>query len=397
MTTPVSVSRVKTYSICARRFYYKYVRGLEPMDGEASPRMLGLVVHHILAEVLKVYHMGNNAPRTEKVIQAAIKTALWNWDTENRPDFYGQFVDDAGVTVRQLNHERYEAWMAMCEKAEDMAYRTILELDIPNKYRVASDHDGNPLVEYELEHKWAATIHRHYLFRGRLDAVLESVDFGYNLLVDFKTTSSSFRSEEAEALDAQIGLYQYVLWATHKIHTPVGLLFQIKARSPEQPTTNQNGSMSRRKLTSTWEVYEDALLKEGLDPHDYEEEMRPKFAAIEWFRQTEVVRPEAVLRRMWDNFCEQVYRMDADTTYPRVFSPPTCKGCDFYKLCHAHLYGHDEEGIIEEEYTQQPAELQLFPIGIDTTKTQAQILGRQPGDPPDARISDQASLLGGML
>ncbi len=374
---PVSVSRVTTHSICPRRFYYKYERGLEPTGEGVSPRMLGLVVHHILAEVLKVYHGNPKQELKDWFLKLGVNTEAQNWDDENRPNFVYRTVDDEGRPAITSDDEKIYAWDEMMFKAKDIAYRTLVELDIPNKYRVASDAKGAPLVEYDLHYQWQPETTWKtwgqdiqdlptYFFRGRLDAVLESVEHGYNVLVDFKTKGSGYRTEEAEALAAQIGLYQHVLWMAKKIHAPMGLLFQIKARVPEAPTKNLNGTMSRRKIVSTWEVYETALLENDLDPQYYEEEMRPKLDAVEWFRVIEVVRTEEITGRMWNNFQEQVYRMDADTTYPRVFSPSTCPGCDFYRLCDAYLYGHDEEGIIEERYTQQSAELQLFPIGISS-------------------------------
>jgi len=366
---PVSVSRVTTHSICPRRFYYKYERGLEQAVVGVSPRVLGLVVHEVLAFALKQYHLGGNQFLARPALLTIVTQAAYLWDKENRPDLYAQFVDDEGVVVRQLDLERYNEWHEMLEKARDISLRTLIELDIPRTYIVASDAEGKPLVEYELEHQWQVESNSFvgatmpYLFRGRLDVVLESVDFGYRVLVDFKTKGGSYRTEEGEALAAQIGLYQHVLWLAHGIHTPIGLLFQIKARSPETPTLNKNGTMSRRKLVSTWEVYEDALLKAGLDPNEYEEEMRPKLAAVEWFRKTEVVRTGTITQRVWNNFQEQVYHMNRDTTYPRVLSPTTCQGCAFNTLCNAWLYGHDEDAIIEEQYEQCPAEGALFSTG----------------------------------
>lgn len=355
----ISVSQIGVFTTCARKWYLQYHQGLGVRRlSDVSPMSLGDLVHQGLAAGLKrVYALRKRSRKTAKQqqtlwnnIDAAIVSAITSTAEAHKPQA-GQGIkfDDGTYIPVEPSTKFIDEWNAMQDSAIALAQAALRNLDVVTRYKVVAIK-GEPAVEFRLEYPILVGSKR-YLFVGAIDALLYDNHTGANVLVDFKVRRN-FTGAEAEYINSQLALYQYILKAGYGVDTFYAMVYQIKNQAPRKPDLNKDGSMSRRAITTTWDVYEAALIEAGLNPDDYRDEMQNKLATVEFYRPILIPRTIDFAATFYENFKEQVATlqiMQERGIFPRV-DGYACRTCPFNALCTAEVYKLDVEEVIAAHY-----------------------------------------------
>lgn len=315
--TSVSYSELDTWATCRMKWYWSYVRRIKAKRLWIAPT-LGSAGHVAIA----AHKQGEDW-----------RQALTAWTSEKAEeapfDEDSQAIIEIGVTVQ----------------------------DIMNMYL---DHYQNdqytPLV---VEQEFSVKIPG---IKRTVDGIWDSIvrdPYGDLWLFEHKWVSQSFRTEDQIDLDVQLGVYHY---AALKSGYPIkGIIYnQILAKPLKRPKLTQKGDMSRADIRCTWEVYQDELLRHGLDP-DFYLDMKDKLANKEFFRRYKKYRsPQEVV-----SFVEDLKSKIKDISRKKVYVYMTenrinCTMCQFRELCLERVRGRDVEPIIEQQYEprRRPNELE---------------------------------------
>lgn len=345
-TKSISYTRVNTYSVCPRKYYLSYIRGLRRQREGATPQKKGELFHLAMKSVLLgiyEYQTMNQTPDYKALFVQAERLLL---DTVSQYEPLATFVEapqseveDSEEPIIYLNF----GWDDFVHEVMVIVKRTVRRLI---GYQIESIN-GVPLIEYEVHYSY-----RGYEFVGIVDAVLVD-EFGVRKLFDWKLTSR-FKDYAVERVNHQLALYQYILEKAYGISVPVGVLYQVKSSPPSipsmnKPVGNKPAAVSRKKINTDWESYSAFVLANGLDPADYEDEMRPKLQYAEFYRPVEVSRSPQTLQRIWDVFIKRAKIIDKDTEFLGVYAYP-CQQCQFKTWCAAELHGNYPEELIGTEY-----------------------------------------------
>lgn len=160
------------------------------------------------------------------------------------------------------------------------------------------------------------------------------------------------QADEVEEYNLQMASYQYVLM-TMGIQTVGSMANQILGKLPSLPSVNKDGSMSRAKISSTWEVYKGALLSRGLNPEDYLE-MKDKLTT-EFFRHSYSYRNIVEITNTWNDVI--LNASDAivnDKHFLRDLGSLSCRNCWLADYCMEELRGGDLEYLLESVYMKRP-------------------------------------------
>lgn len=353
----ISVSEIQTYESCPTKHQYIYVERLAKPSDDNGPMRLGTVYHEIMSHVLQAMYHGNTP---EKNISQLIDWTAKVWDQAKRPVKFLEFGD-----VRIPDTEFYESWDDTLDRAKILARLTVQQLDLLNRFEVLDTNlldieyrpsgDPLPLVEYKFSFPVEGT---NYMFNGVVDAVVKDKDSGHLVVLDWKT-KSTFIDEDDEKMNMQVGLYQYVL-REMGINVSRGLIYQIKS-GIIRPRLNQPNKktgiadMSRRVVTTTWEIYREMLVKNNLDPQHYED-MREKLTEVErdLFRPLSVYRSPAFLKNLWTQLKVHLSHITEDTGDRVMALGFSCYSCPFKVLCNFKLEGWPIESIIKENFIHLP-------------------------------------------
>lgn len=310
----LSYSQLACWNSCKKKWAYNYKERLVPRVDR--PRLdLGSAVHAGIAFQLR----NPNDP-----MGAAMGVS--------------EFVHEK--LEKKLTEAEEEALMDIGDRATKLAealYANILEKKYSTYY-----HQSEPMVECKLESPlpivgWEG-------FKGYIDWVAVEEATGHVWLVDFKVRSS-FQAQEAEEYSVQMAIYM-ALMRERGIDVRGSISWQVRDTPPKDPKMTTKGTMSKAKIATTWQHYRDCLIREGLDPADYEEEMKPKCDEIEWFRLSRAYRADAEIRNIWN---EVVLPTATSIMRPQhhtrnlVFM--SCRGCSYNELCLEELRGGDVEFI----------------------------------------------------
>lgn len=304
----VSWSEIQTWGACREKWRWVYEVGIVPKRIERAPSV-GSCGHIAIAAILR----GKDW-----------KQAVDGWlrqEIDKRPLF------DEEVAERR-------------EVAD-------LILKIMPRYLSQYHDDFEPVL---VEHKFEIPIRgiRNRLI-GYWDAIVRGKD-GHLWLLEHKFPQQRFRNEEALDLDGQIGTYQY---AAHRLGYPiVGTIYnQLLGRLPAIPKVNKDGSVSKAAVYTDWSTYRNFVIKQKLDPDDYQYEMEAKLVDFKFFQRNHIYRPlietrlfaRDMERRIWDmqSSRKHIYRSESFIT---------CGRCSYRELCLESLKGGDIKYIIENQF-----------------------------------------------
>lgn len=308
----ISFTELSTWKICRRRWYNAYVRRLRPREDRR------------LIKFGRLAHLGMSAFLKGEDWRSVVDTAIAE-DCKDRFDESIEQQKQLGEEVKGVLHRFITTTLA--------------------EFTIVRDNNGNPLTEFEIEVPIRGIKTRLYV---RVDAVLSDGGSGH-WLAEFKFPGNQFRPYDDIRMSTQIAIYQFALRRAG-IPTVGVLYFQALGKQPATPKLNKDGSMSRSDISTTWEVYEKALVENGLNPMDYID-MQPKLADKKFITVDRIYRSPDQLRAFQDELAHSAYSLTAPKKYI-LFSDNAinCRGCQFREICEEEISGRDPSGVIEEMF-----------------------------------------------
>lgn len=333
----VSASQIQSYMSCAKKWEYVYMQGLTPRV-ERSYLTIG-----------KLCHRG---------MEAAM-TARWN-DPDMDIDMLegcglsamSDMFDDYMESIEYLVEERPE-FDKIRTDAVRVFIQSLREFD-PLKYEVLTvTRDG--VEEPALELHFCIPCSRTNGLHGYIDAILREVDTGHVWCTDYKFRRSLSPDEE-EQFNIQNAIYSKAC-SDMGIDITGTMTWQHSNVPASVPKVNKDGSLSKAKIKTTWDVYLQCIEELGLDPSDYAE-MEQKLADNEFWRATKEYRNPDTVYNIWNRIVVPMadaisLRRNSDGGNAMSMYPWNCKMCQFTSLCQAELRGYDVDFIKASEYTQK--------------------------------------------
>ena len=342
----LSYSQLRMFRECRYKWYHYYCEGLRPRGREAPRAHIGTFIHKGL-EVAFIAHGLEPSPEyDENMIAEAIEQ-----EHEKHLQELGDLVTD----------EHKQELEELRDKAIRITCRALDWLDL-GKWRVLFAN-GAPLVETKLsmpQHLWKA-------FVGKLDVVLEEISTANIFLVDAKCREK-FQTYDNEETNEQFPIYQHLL---KEIGVEISgvITWQIKTREPELPEMTKKGTLSRKKVHTTWEVYCQAIEAVGQDPNDYLD-VKTWASKIEFQRFSRNYRSETEVANIWQD-------INATATEMRNPSLPIyrnlrpgfngCHDCAMRELCLTELRGGDVQWIKNQRYRHFSEPNVLLPLAAEVT------------------------------
>lgn len=334
----INGSQLNEHMRCPWRWELKN-RRLIDRRSIAPPMDLGSAVHAGVAGAIHTFALIENPAKATKVERAGVLQALvvgvreWRnqWMAEHCAD--GRLADETETQLSEIQ-----------VKAVQIAERALEEIDLP-RYEVVW-YKGEPLVERKITIPFLPSIP----FYGTPDVVWKDRQSPKNSIMpwDFKVREK-MQAVEHEEVDLQLPAYQYMLG---KLDIPtIGAgKFQIRAELPRIPERNKNGAMSRQRIATTWDMYKAELIRYGLKPADYEEEMKQKLD-VEFFRLDQLYRNQFEIQSFWDNIITPLGKQLVEAKeFIRHMHFINCTGCWARELCLSELRGEDTGFLLETNY-----------------------------------------------
>lgn len=323
MSENVSQSRIASYLGCGYRYWFNYELGYTPIVGETTPS-LG-----------SAGHVGMAAGILGKDVDEALDG--WKQDYVLNHTLYALQDEDI---IRVLGEQATE----IQQKASILVPRALeyLDLDQWETYQ----YRGEPVVEM----KFSIPLKDNPKFGNFVfvvDWVATNKVTGMTWLIDHKFRKQ-LQDDESEDYNMQMPIYQAGLLVMG-IKTAGSMSNQILVKTPATPKRNKDGSMSRARIATTWDVYKKALRDSGLHPKDYAE-MEYKLD-VEWFRQNYVYRSDVQAINTWNHNVESVItQMAKSPQYNRNLGSFGCRKCWTKDYCLAELRGDDTEYLLRSKY-----------------------------------------------
>lgn len=333
----VSISQLQTYMSCPKKWAYNYIERLTPR------------VERPYLSIGKLCHKG---------METAMRVK-WSLDNDS---LYGP------------EHLLEEALLAMREEWKKyMSSNCFLEEEIPEQEQILADAESvftQAFWEFDIEKYEVLTVYKdgepipalelHFLMpcpgskglHGYIDAILRDKQSGFVWCTDYKFRKSLSPNEE-EAFNVQNAVYTRAC-AKMGIDITGTMTWQHVNTPASDPAQLKNGTFSRAKIKTTWEHYAHVLEMAGVDPEDYEEEMKPKLSDIEWYRAAYEYRNSDTVQSVWEQSvvpASWAVKRAYKANNPRFVYPWNCKMCQYGNLCQAELRGHDAEFLRSTEYT----------------------------------------------
>jgi len=318
-----SYSQINDWLTCRWRWWAKYVLGIKP---ETKPYAmdLGIGVHRALA--------------------------AW-FRGEDWQAVLAQWATDLAYTVPLSDPEIEGKLIEIAKSATRITLRAINGIRDMGLQPVATPE--GPFVERRL----VARVSPVALIEGYLDVLATIGDALW--VVDFKIRAD-LASDISEEASLQNPIYAGLALA-HGYGVVGAITYQVSSTPPAIPKLNKDGTMSRAQIATDWTTYAATLLGHGLDPADYEAEMKPKLSLVERVRRSQTPYSAETLTRIWEQIvipaaheignARAWFTGEATATIPRIpirnLSPRTCNGCPVRDVCHAHLRGWDAVGLLK--------------------------------------------------
>jgi hypothetical protein len=327
----IRVTGRRQFKRCRRQFLYGSVRGLRPRA--VSPNLaVGQSLHSAMATYYKLRDNSPASGNLHDLQEAALVSAMETWD-EQIPWEVASTWDDQikyyeNVELLQSMVRMYTAW---CFEHDD--WDEILGVEHPMQVRT-TDGTGNEI-----------------LLTGTADLI--GIKRGELWVVDHKT-ASQFSDEAALYLDDQMTAYTWMAREVFPEHRIGGVIYsQIRKKIPSVPTPIQSGKrLSKTVKDTTYDIYMQAILDNGFDPADYEEELQA-VKHNEFIQQVPIIQSNYRLDQ-FEMFlrdeCEEIVRT---LKTGRFFPNPTwdcARYCDFYPLCRVSMENGDTEFLEDQMY-----------------------------------------------
>lgn len=339
----ISVSQIQTFLSCGKKWEYGYLEEITPRV-ERSYLMIGKLCHKGMQTAMQTLWELQGTANDQTILHTMYTMALDSMKQE-----YDQYMNEVPLLDEEIP-DMEQMW----EDAKSVFIQALEEFE-PLKYEVYTvTKDKKPIPALELH--FCVPCAGSKGLHGYIDAILKDKETGCLWSTDYKFRKSLAPDEE-EAFNIQNSVYCY---ACMKMGIPItGTLTWQHVNTPaEEPQILKNGKLSRAKIKTTWARFRIACARYAQDPADYEEEMAPKLAEIEWYRATREYRNAETVETIWSECVVPVSRAIAKARNPktkkyRSLYPWNCKMCQFQSLCQAELRNYDANAIRLREYTKR--------------------------------------------
>jgi hypothetical protein len=321
----ISASQIMSFMSCKKKWAYNYIENLKPRL-ERPYLTIGKLCHTGMQHAMQHKFMN------ERCVGYCREDSM----TCGILAMHGEFV--SYIQENSFLDEELPGIDQTYEDAVSVFEQAWFEFN-PDRWEVLQVKD-KPALELHFKIPCAGSKGLH----GYIDAILKDVKTGDIWCVDYKFRKSMSPDEE-EAFNIQNAIY---CQACNKIGVPItGTLTWQHSNTPTAiPAINKNGTMSRAKVKTTWDKYSEYLVKNGLNPEDYREEMEPKLADVEFYRATTEYRNNKTVKNMWstivvpNSFAIKAAHSPKAKNNPSMY-PWNCKMCQYKDLCQAELRDYD--------------------------------------------------------
>lgn len=217
-------------------------------------------------------------------------------------------------------------------------------------------YNKDPINYYEVNGAYSEHFFRVPLAPGiELEGTMDSLGYTKDKrfwLVEHKS-HKSLPKGDIKYSDIQSAIYTWVAPQVG-LPKPDGVMWNyIRYSAPKIPEVLKNGTMSKRAIDTTWDVYRQALVDEKLKPADYKD-MEEALKGKEGDFYVRVFLP--VNKTIQANILEEVKltacEMRDSHGKNRVRTiDQHCTYCEFYELCQAELRGLDASFIRSRRFT----------------------------------------------
>lgn len=302
-------SRVKTFNRCPKEYEYKYIENLSPKR-KVRPLFLGSWVHACLETHYRDgdWRIGHG----EYVEQ-------WNklFDEEKQALANGR--GKAGLplpTVVERIMKSY-LWYYREDHFKPYMIEQILEVETPLKV------DG-----------------KRFVFKGRLDLIMEDTDDGTFWLWDHKTAGTIPQPTSFHGMDPQLMLYPWAAKIQYGIDI-AGIYYNyVRSKPPSVPQLNKDGSISKRKVSTDYPTLYRFLKTNGFNPQEFAHILRPMQTKSEFLRRYKLPREPFVTKEILLDTLSVVKRIDETKRFTRSISRD-CVRCSYHDICRSELNGFD--------------------------------------------------------
>lgn len=315
-TFSISQSKLKAWRECKRRYFYKHIEQIQKKK-RPRPLLRGTIMHQMLED-----HIEGKDPW--KSFKKAVK---------KHGKMFKEEIEEFGDLPHQI-----EVLM--------QGYFNYYKPD-PLKYIKHKGKKSEWLFEVDLPSCTGITL------KGRFDTAARTKDKRV-WLVEHKC-HKSLPTNEFKFTDIQSVLYS---WAMPKMGLPEpdGVCWDYtRAKTPTTPKVLKSGELSKAEsIDTTWTVYRDVIIKQGLNLKDYKD-MKQLLEGKEEDFYKRVFLP--LSPTVTDNMLEETVitakemrrRAGKDTT--RTIARH-CDWCEFSDLCRAEFTGLDAKHIRKYNYEE---------------------------------------------
>jgi hypothetical protein len=229
--------------------------------------------------------------------------------------------------------------------------------DDADRYSVVEFDDG-PAIEFMVEQplkKWGVS----EPFKGRIDLLVEDVEYGGYWVWDHKWVSRIPDSDE-RMMSPQNMMY---MWALRKDGIDVrGFIYNYgRTKPPTIPRVLKNGTLSMaQRMDTTYDTYVQAIKDLHGDrwkdyaKHMYLDKLRSlKERDVLWFRRERIPVEDHKIKQGLREFvvsCRDIDRRNKKIP-PRTYTYSCRFGCEYHSLCTTQFAGVDIEPLIKHDYT----------------------------------------------
>jgi len=342
-----TTSQLACYKACPKKWYYRFLRMLEPIGTKRSLE-LGSYVHHLLDAFYNPTGTGQ-AFCTDESLQAVAESRYSGMLEASEKYFLDKTKD--------LFEEETEKYADMRIEAEAIVTRYIEKnADDLSKYWILATEKEFSIPIYSPAGKRT----RDKLM-GKFDMIVRD-EFDTVWFFEHKTTGDSV-DNRFETIELEEQLNNYILVASCMYEDfGGGILNVIRKKAPRLPEPLKKGGLSRAKdIDTTYELYMEALQQYGYDPAEYTEILSILKEKGDRFFGRKVVsrKPQQILETRNEIF----YTVQAIKAQTKLYNKTKddavfyrtpnfmCKNCQYCNLCILDSKKGDVEGYIAGNFT----------------------------------------------
>lgn len=312
-------SRLKTFNHCQKQYEYKYIDLLQPRR-KVRPLFLGSWIHAAL--------------------ETHYRDGDWKIGHQQYVEQWDKLFDEE---KEALSKGRGKSGLPLPQVVEKIMQSYI--------WYYREDHFRPYMIEEILEVPTPLIVNgKQFVFKGRLDLVMEDLDDGTLWLWDHKSASTIPQPTSFHAMDPQLMWYP---WAAEKQFgiEIAGIYYNyVRSKPPSVPQLNKDGSISKRKVSTDYPTLYRFLKREGFDPNDFKHILIPLSKKSDFLRRYKMPREAHVTKEVLLDGLATVKRIEETKRFTRNITRD-CVRCSYHDLCRSDLNGFDTTGMRESMFT----------------------------------------------